>query len=70
VNWQVHLLQLRTGEAIPWLEKARNANPVHPQPLPWLAAAYALKGETDRAAAELAEDRRLNSDDRFRASPG
>ena len=30
-----------------------------------LAAAYALKGETERAAAELAEARRLSSDDRF-----
>ena len=27
-----------------------------------LAAAYALKGETERAAAELSEARRLNSD--------
>jgi len=60
----VHLLQSRTGEAIIWLEKARNANPLHPQPHPWLAAAYALKGDTERAAAELAEARRLAGDDR------
>ena len=30
-----------------------------------LAAAYALKGETERAAAELAEARRLSGDDRY-----
>jgi tetratricopeptide (TPR) repeat protein len=60
----VHLLQSRTDEAIAWLEKARSANPLHPQPHPWLAAAYALKGDTERAAAELAEARRLASDDR------
>jgi hypothetical protein len=30
-----------------------------------LAAAYALRGESERAAAELAEARRLNSDDRY-----
>jgi adenylate cyclase len=61
----VHLLQSRTDEAILWLEKARNANPalgvLHAQ----LAAAHALKGESERAAAELAEARRLTRDDRF-----
>jgi hypothetical protein len=31
----------------------------------WLASAYALKGEADRAAPELAEARRLVSDDRY-----
>jgi len=30
-----------------------------------LAAAYALKGETEHAAAELAEARRLSGDNRF-----
>ena len=30
-----------------------------------LASAYALAGETRRAAAELAEARRLSSDDRY-----
>jgi hypothetical protein len=30
-----------------------------------LAAAYALKGETERAAAELAEARKLNGGDLF-----
>ena len=31
----------------------------------WLASAYALTGETERATAELAEARRLSGDDRF-----
>jgi tetratricopeptide (TPR) repeat protein len=61
----VHLLKSRTEEAIPWLEKARNTNPLHPQPHPWLAAAYALKGDTESAGAELAEARKLASDDRY-----
>ena len=34
-----------------------------------LASAYALKGEIERAAAELAEARSLTRDNRFRASP-
>jgi TolB-like protein/Tfp pilus assembly protein PilF len=61
----VHLLQSRTDEAIPWLEKARSANPVHQQFHAWLASAYALKGESERAAAELTEARRLSPDDRY-----
>jgi adenylate cyclase len=36
---QAHLLQSRTDEAIPWLEKARNANPRHPHSHAWLASA-------------------------------
>ena len=31
----------------------------------WLASAYALKGETERAAAELAEARGLSHNDLF-----
>jgi len=58
----VHLLQSRTDEAIPWLEKARAANPslhvVHAA----LASAYGLEGETERATAELAEARRLTGE--------
>jgi hypothetical protein len=46
-------------------KKARSANPGHPGPHAWLASAYALKGHMDRAAAELAEARRLSSDDRY-----
>lgn len=52
-------------EAIVWLEKARNANPAHPLIRANLASAYGLKGETERAAAELAEARRLSRDGRF-----
>ena len=47
----VHLLQSRTDEAIVWCEKARNAAPAHPQFRIFLASAYALKGDTERAAA-------------------
>ena len=61
----MHLLQSHTDKAIPWLEKARNANPRIPDFHAWLASAYALKGETARAAAELGEARRLASDDRY-----
>jgi adenylate cyclase len=61
----VHLLQTRTDEAILWFEKARNANPGQPQFHASLAAAHALRGETDRAAAELAAARRLVADDRY-----
>jgi adenylate cyclase len=60
----VHLLQSRTNEAIVWLEKARNFNPALPIVHAYLASAYGLKGKTERAAAELAETRRLVSDDR------
>jgi TolB-like protein/Tfp pilus assembly protein PilF len=69
-NWytqigRAHLVQSRTDEAILWLEKALGANPglwfAHAP----LAAAYALKGEPERAAAELAEARRLSGDGRF-----
>ena len=61
-----HLLQSRTDEAIAWLEKARSANPAHPWVRTTLAAAYGLRGETGRAAAEFAEARKLSGDpDRF-----
>jgi adenylate cyclase len=62
---QGHLLQSRTAEAIVWLVKARSANPAVPSVHAWLASAYALKGESERAAAELSEARRLNRDDRY-----
>jgi tetratricopeptide (TPR) repeat protein len=54
---KVHLLQSRIDEAIVWLDRARIGNPGSPWPHAWLAAAYALNGQTDRAAAELAETR-------------
>jgi tetratricopeptide (TPR) repeat protein len=62
---EVHLLQSRTDKAIPWLEKARSANPELSYVNTFLAAAYALDGETERAATELAEARKLISDDRY-----
>jgi TolB-like protein/DNA-binding winged helix-turn-helix (wHTH) protein/Tfp pilus assembly protein PilF len=69
-NWYaqiggVHLLQSRTDEAIVWFEKSRNFNPAKPNTHANLAAAYALNGESDRAAAELAEARRVAADDRY-----
>jgi len=62
---QVHLLQSRTDEAILWLEKARSAIPKLSSTRALLASAYGLKGETNRAAAEVTEARRLSGDDRF-----
>jgi tetratricopeptide (TPR) repeat protein len=62
---RVHLLQSRTAEAIIWLEKARDYTPALSLIHAWLASAYALNGETERAPAELAEARRLSGDDRF-----
>jgi adenylate cyclase len=60
-----YLLQSRTDEAVRWLEKARDQNPAHSMIRGYLAAAYGLAGETERAAAELAEARRLSPDDRY-----
>jgi adenylate cyclase len=60
-----HLLQSHNDEAIYWLEKARNANPELPYIHSRLAAAHAFKGETKRAAMELAEARRLSGDDHY-----
>jgi hypothetical protein len=48
-----------------WFEKARSAYPRHPQYHAYLASAYALKGDTERAAVELVEARRLSGDDRY-----
>jgi adenylate cyclase len=56
----VHLLQSRVEAAIVWLEKARTANPVHPLTRAWLASAYALNGETEPAASELAAAEKLD----------
>jgi TolB-like protein/class 3 adenylate cyclase/Flp pilus assembly protein TadD len=69
-NWywrigMVHLLRSRTGEAIVWLERARSANPRLPGPHAWLASAYALSGDPERAVVELAEARRLSGDHRY-----
>ena len=69
-NWYsrigvVHLLKSRLDEAIFWFENSRSANLGHPVAHIFLASAYSLKGETERAAAELAEARRLSGDDRY-----
>jgi len=61
----LHLLQSRTEEATAWYEKARNAAPAHPQFHAFLAAAYALKGHTERAGSQLLEANRLVGDDRY-----
>jgi hypothetical protein len=58
-------MQSRVDEAIPWLEKARSANAGLSFVHAYLASAYALKGETERAAAELAEARRLRGEDSY-----
>jgi TolB-like protein/Flp pilus assembly protein TadD len=60
-----HLLRSQADKAIVWLEKARTEFPTGPNIHALLAAAYALKGEIDRAATELAEARRLAADGRF-----
>ena len=66
----MHLLQSRTGDAIIWLERARNAILAHPHIRAQLASAYALNGETERACAELAAARRLSLDGRYSSIAG
>ena len=61
----IHLFQSRTDEAIPWLEKARREDSRNPAPRWFLACAYGLKGELDRAAAELADAQRLTPSGRY-----
>jgi tetratricopeptide (TPR) repeat protein len=61
----VHLLQSRTDEAVPWLEKACVATPAVPLHHAYLAAALAIKGERERAVTELSEARRLSPDGRY-----
>ena len=57
---QAHLFQSRVEEAIPWLEKARRVDPEIPFFRSYLAAAYALHGDAEQAAAELSEAQRLD----------
>jgi TolB-like protein/Tfp pilus assembly protein PilF len=69
-NWYlaigtVHLLQSRANKAIVWLEKARSAMPAASFHHSRLASSYALRGDTERAAAELAQARRMSGDDRY-----
>ena len=61
----VHLLLSNADEAIVWFEKACNHAPAHPNICAYLASAYALAGETDRAAAALTEAQRLSPDGRY-----
>jgi TolB-like protein/class 3 adenylate cyclase len=57
----MQLLQSHTDEAIVWLEKANSENARLPFVHAYLAAAYALRGETERARAALAEAQRLSN---------
>jgi adenylate cyclase len=56
---EANLLQSHIDEAIAWLEKAGIADPELPYVHGYLASAYGLKGEGERAAAELAQARKL-----------
>jgi adenylate cyclase len=66
---QAYLLQSQIDEAILWYEKARAANPGLWHVHAYLASAFALKGETERAAVELAKAKSLVGDDRFSSIP-
>ncbi len=60
-----HLLLSHIDEAIVWLEKGRNLSPRVAYTHAYLASAYALNGETERAAAELVEAYRFSPDGNF-----
>ena len=60
-----HLLQLRFNDAIFWLEKSRACHLEVATPNSFLAAAYALTGESGRAGFHLAEARRLSGGRHF-----
>jgi TolB-like protein len=62
---RVHLVHSHPNEAIMWLEKACSAEPELPSAHAWLASAYALNAEIERAAAELAWARGLSRDGRY-----
>ena len=62
---RAHLLQSSLDEAIVWCEKARNATPAASIFRSFLASAYALKGDSERAATELPEALRLVGDRRY-----
>jgi adenylate cyclase len=62
---RAHLLQSCIDQAIVWLEKAQRANPQQARTHAYLASAYGLKNEIERAAGELGEARRLSTDNRF-----
>jgi hypothetical protein len=58
-------LQVHTAERVVLLEKSVGANPTQSWVRARLASAYGLSGETERAATELAEARRLSNNDRY-----
>jgi TolB-like protein/class 3 adenylate cyclase len=58
-----NLFLSRPNEAIVWFEKARSS--ASGFPYSFLAAIYGLKGDTEKAAANLAEVRRLYPDGRY-----
>ena len=57
----IQLLEGRTDEAITSLQRSSSENARLPFVHAYLAAAYALKGQTQRARAELTEAQRLNN---------
>ena len=57
----IQLLEAHTEKAIASLEKAKNGNPRLPFVHAYLAAAYALEGQTQRAQTELAAARAPDS---------
>jgi tetratricopeptide (TPR) repeat protein len=57
----IYLLQSRIDEAIGWLEKANSENARLAFVHAYLAAGYALKGDTERARAELREAQGLSN---------
>jgi predicted Zn-dependent protease len=57
----MQLLESRIDDAITSLEKASSDNARLPFVHSYLAAAYALKGQSQRARAELGEAQRLNN---------
>jgi len=61
----VELLKSHTKEAIAAFEKARTDFDNFVCVRSFLAAAYALEGQSERAAAELAQAQRLSQDNRF-----
>ena len=61
----VHLVQSHIAEALEAFEKAHNTSDQETAALhAFLAATHALQGESERAAAELADVRRLDTDGR------
>src|SRR5215831_7212054 len=52
-------------QSSPIARKARSINPEHPSTRAFLASTYALMGEAGRADTELAEARRLSTDNRY-----